>query len=220
MLDAGCGPGFYCAELIEEVAAGGGAVVGVDSSDAMLALAARRCEGLGDVSFAAGEATSLPAGDAAFDAAITVQVLEYVADVAGGLGELFRVLRPSGRVVVWDVDWSTLSLHTTDPARSARILQAWDEHLVHTTLPRTLAAQLRAAGFADVEATAHPFVATSFDTQRYGPALLPFIASFVRGRAGVDDAEAEAWLAEQRALDGRGEFFFAVTQFCFAAAKP
>ena len=88
---------------------------------------------------------------------------------------------------------------------------------MHTTLPRTLGAQLREAGFTDVVTTAHPFVATSFDPQAYGPALLPFIASFVAGRAGVTEDEAQAWLAEQRALGERGEFFFAVTQFCFAA---
>jgi arsenite methyltransferase len=44
ILDVGCGPGFYCAELLEDVGRAG-AVVGVDSSAAMLKLAARRLEG-------------------------------------------------------------------------------------------------------------------------------------------------------------------------------
>ena len=35
ILDVGCGPGFYCAELAEEVGPAG-SVVGVDSSPAML----------------------------------------------------------------------------------------------------------------------------------------------------------------------------------------
>jgi arsenite methyltransferase len=39
ILDVGCGPGFYCAELAEEVGPSG-SVVGVDSSPAMLELAA------------------------------------------------------------------------------------------------------------------------------------------------------------------------------------
>jgi ubiquinone/menaquinone biosynthesis C-methylase UbiE len=219
ILDVGCGPGFYCAELLAEVG-DGGSVVGVDSSPSMLALAARRCEGRGDVAFAEGDAQAVPVADEDFDAAITVQVMEYVPDVAGALRELLRALRPGGRVVVWDIDWSTWSLHVDDSERAARVRRAWDEHLVHPTLPRTLGAHLRAAGFEDVRTTAHPFVATSFDSEAFGPALLPFIASFVRGRGGVTDDEADAWLAEQRALAERGEFFFAVTQFCFAAAKP
>ena len=42
ILDVGCGPGFYVAELLDEVGPEG-AVVGVDASDASLAMAARRC---------------------------------------------------------------------------------------------------------------------------------------------------------------------------------
>lgn len=42
ILDVGCGPGFYCAELAQEVRPSG-SVVGVDFSAPMLGLAARRC---------------------------------------------------------------------------------------------------------------------------------------------------------------------------------
>ena len=41
VLDVGCGPGFYCAELLEEVGLEG-SIVGLDSSASMLALAAHR----------------------------------------------------------------------------------------------------------------------------------------------------------------------------------
>src|SRR5438477_12813126 len=57
VLDVGCGPGFYAAELLAQVGANG-AVVGVDTSAAMLAAAARRGEGLGDASFQEGSGTS------------------------------------------------------------------------------------------------------------------------------------------------------------------
>jgi ubiquinone/menaquinone biosynthesis C-methylase UbiE len=70
----------------------------------MLALAARRCEGRENVQLHEADATSLPVADASFDSAVCVQVLEYVTDVPAGLGELYRALRPGGRVVVWDVD--------------------------------------------------------------------------------------------------------------------
>ncbi len=103
ILDVGCGPGFYCAELLEEVGPEG-SIVGLDSSPPMLDLAARRCEGHGNVEFRQADATSLPVEDATFDAALCVQLLEYVPDVAACLAELHRALRPGGRVVVWDVD--------------------------------------------------------------------------------------------------------------------
>ena len=146
ILDVGCGPGFYVAELLERVGSDG-SVVGIDSSQPMLAVAAHRSEGHDNVSFHEADATSLPVEDASFDAALSVQVLEYVADVPAALAEMYRALRAGGRLVVWDVDWATLSLHTTDPARTERILRAWDGHLAHPSLPQTLTAQLQAAGF-------------------------------------------------------------------------
>src|SRR5262249_20745475 len=75
ILDVGCGPGFFVTELLEEVGPSG-AVVGVDSSAPMLAVAARRCEGIDNVAFHEADATAVPAEDASFDAALCVQVLE------------------------------------------------------------------------------------------------------------------------------------------------
>jgi arsenite methyltransferase len=218
VLDVGCGPGFYCAELLEDVGPSG-AVVGVDGSAAMLALAARRCAGHDNVELHEGDATALPVADASFDAALSVQVQEYVGDLTAALAELHRALRAGGRVLVFDVDWATLSIHSEDESRNERVVRAWDEHLAHPSLPRTLAARLRSAGFEDVKMAAHPFVTIAFDGERYGPALIPFIGEFVAGRGGVTEEEAQAWVAEQRALGDRGEFYFAITQFCFTARK-
>ena len=219
ILDVGCGPGFYVAELLEHVGPDG-SVVGIDSSRPMLAVAAHRSEGHDNVSFQEAEATSLPVEDASFDAALSVQVLEYVADVPAALAEMYRALRPGGRLVVWDVDWATVSLHTTDPARTERILRAWDGHLAHRSLPQTLTAQLKGAGFDDVKVEGHTFATNELDPDTYGGFLVPFIAQFVVGRDGISEAEAIAWEAEQRELAERSEFFFACSQFCFTATRP
>jgi arsenite methyltransferase len=219
ILDAGCGPGFYVAELLDAVGPEG-SVVGVDVSPAMLAISARRTEAHPNVAFHEGDATSLPVESEDFDAALCVQVLEYVDDVPAALTEIHRALRPGGRVVLWDVDWSTLSWHSADPDRMRRALNAWDEHLAHPALPRTLAGELRRAGFEHVRAEGHVFATTELDPETYGGANLPLIEEYVAGRQGVSEAEAAAWAAEQRELGARGEFFFSVTQFCFAATKP
>jgi arsenite methyltransferase len=219
VLDVGCGPGFYCLELLEDVGTGG-SVVGLDSSPPMLALAERRCAGHDNVELRLSEATALAVDDASFDAALSVQVQEYVADVGAALRELYRVLRPGGSVLVYDIDWETLSLHSGDPVRTKRIVAAWDEHLVHRDLPRTLAARLREAGFEEVRMTAHPFATIAFEPDIYGAAIIPIIGAFVAGHQGVSEAEAEAWMAEQRELGERGEFYFAVTQCCFTGRKP
>ena len=218
VLDVGCGPGFYVAELLERVGPEG-AVVGIDSSPQMLGLAAHRCQGHANVTFHEAPATSLPVDDGGFDAALSVQVLEYVGDVDAALGEMRRALRPGGRVVLWDIDWSTVTWHSADPARMDRVMHAFDAHLTHPTLPRTLAARLRSAGFGSVAAEGHAFTATELDEEAYGPSLLPMIRRFVTGVEGIDDSEARAWEAEQRELAERGEFFFSCVQFCFRAVR-
>jgi arsenite methyltransferase len=220
ILDVGCGPGFYCAELVEEVGPSG-SVVGVDGSQAMLELAARRCAGHDNVGFRESDATSLSVEEASFDAALCVQVLEYVVDPTAALTQMHRALAPGGRVLVWDIDWATISLHTEDPIRMERVLRAWDEHLAHPSLPRTLGPRLHSAGFEDVRMQAHSFTASEFDPDTYyGAALIPFIGTFVAGRNGLTEDEASAWVAEQRSLGEHGEFYVAITQCCFTASKP
>ena len=218
ILDVGCGPGFYVAELLEAVGPEG-SVVGVDVSPAMLAIAAHRTEAHPNVALHEADATSLPVEGEDFDAALSVQVLEYVSDLPAVLAEIHRALRPRGRVVLWDVDWTTLSWHSADPERMRRALSAWDEHLAHPALPRTLAADLRRAGFEDVRAEGHVFATVELDPETYSGALLPLMEGYVAGRPDFGEAEAAAWANEQRELGERGEFFFSVTQFCFAATR-
>jgi arsenite methyltransferase len=219
VLDVGCGPGFYTEELLAEVGREG-SVVGVDASPQMLAVATKRCERFPNVAFHEGDATALPVEEASFDAALCVQVLEYVADATAALAQMRRALRPGGRVVVWDVDWGTLSWHSEDPERMARVLRAWDGHLTHASLPRTLAARLRAAGFGQVGAEGHVFATTTLDPEAFGTGVvLSLVEQFAAARPSVGPAEAAAWAAEQRDLGARGELFFACTQFCFTAVR-
>jgi arsenite methyltransferase len=216
VVDVGCGPGFYSRELLDKVGPDG-SVTGVDESPQMLAVAKRRSQGFENVRFAEGDATALPVESGRFDRALSVQVLEYVTDVARALAEMHRALRPGGRVVIWDVDWATLSWHSEDPDRMARVLKAWDDHLADPYLPRTLAASLRAAGFEDVKMEGHGFVTAELSQETYGGALLPVIERYVREQGSAD---VDAWADEQRALGKRGEFYFACMQFCFSGAKP
>jgi arsenite methyltransferase len=212
ILDVGCGPGFYVADLLDH----GATVTGVDSSPAMLAIARQRAPG---ACLLEGTATRLPVADATFDRALSVQVFEYVAAVDGGLAELRRVLRPGGRLLIWDIDWSTVSWHSRDAERMGRVLAAWDRHLADPVLPRTLAAALRRAGFADVERHAHVFDTTAMDPETFGGNLPTIIRRYLNGLEDVDQDDATAWVAELRERDARGEYSFAFTQFCFTATR-
>jgi ubiquinone/menaquinone biosynthesis C-methylase UbiE len=97
-LDVGCGTGV----LAERLAASGYQMVGVDPSAGMLEILEARTSLVRPV-HASG--TSLPFGDDSFQLVISVAVMHHVADpgeVRQTLSEMIRVVKPSGRVVVWD----------------------------------------------------------------------------------------------------------------------
>ena len=111
-------------------------------------------------------------------------------------------------------------MHSEVPERMERMLRAWDRHLVHPALPRTLAARLRAAGFADVRCEAHAFCTTSLDPETYGGNLPGILTGFLRALPDVDADELAAWHAELKELDTRGAYYCAVMQCCFTATAP
>jgi SAM-dependent methyltransferase len=97
--DLGCGTG----QLAETVAPFVGRVIAVDRSDAMLAAARARLEGVANVELRQGELEALPVADGELDAAVVFLVLHYVLDPARALEEAFRTLRPGGRLLIVDM---------------------------------------------------------------------------------------------------------------------
>jgi arsenite methyltransferase len=219
LLDVGCGPGFYVTELLERVGPAGW-ITGIDTAPAMLAVAVKRSEGHPNVTFRQAGATEVPAEDGEFDAVLSVQVLEYVPDVARALAEIHRVLRPGGRVVIWDVDWSTVSWRSDDADRMRQMLAIWDKHLAHPALPKVLADHLQEAGFGAVTVDGHAFASIEMTPETYGGALVDIVFDYAVKQRAVDPGYARAWRAEQRELDAAGKFYFACVQCCFNARKP
>jgi SAM-dependent methyltransferase len=99
VLDVGCGPGAFTAELVG--AAGEAAVSAVDPSPSFVDAAGSRYPGV-DVRLASAE--DLPYRVDEFDAARAQLVVHFMTDPVAGLAEMARVTRSGGRVAacVWD----------------------------------------------------------------------------------------------------------------------
>jgi len=104
VLDLGCGTG-YPSILAAQAVGSSGAVVGLDLSENMLAVARRKAEGAGvkNISFHANDVSSLPYEAASFDAVISRFCLMFLPDIHGALKEISRVLKNGGYLsaAVW-----------------------------------------------------------------------------------------------------------------------
>jgi ubiquinone/menaquinone biosynthesis C-methylase UbiE len=221
ILDLGSGPGFLTCELALE-AGPSGRIMAVDISGDMNSIASRRvaAAGLTDrVEVIEGDATALPFADATFDAAVSTQVLEYLADPDKALRELARVLTTVGRVVIIDTDWDSLVWAASDSRRAARVAAAWDEHLPDPHLPRSLASRLGAADFDVQEIRVIPMFNTVYEPTTYSYNLAALIAAFVPGHQGVSENEATEWLDDLADLQAQGRYFFSVNRYLFAGSR-
>ena len=218
VLDLGCGPGFLAAEMAEQVGASG-RVDAVDMSPSMLALAARRehSAGAAPVVLAEGDVTKLPFGDAQFDAAVSTQVFEYVADMPRALAEVRRVLVDGGRLLIIDTDWDSIVWRSTDDERMARVLLAWDDHLAHRDLPRRLPQLLREAGYTLESCSVVPMLNVGYEAATYSGGNLEFIRVYVAGRRDVTEEDAAAWADDLRSMGE--DYFFSLNRYLFVARR-
>jgi len=107
ILDAGSGSGFYSIYLAKHLDSG--KIVAVDQSKEMLAFLDRKArrKKLSDrIETHHGDLLELPLEDEAVDMGISIAVLHHIPEIRKALQELYRVIRPGGRLVVvdWDAD--------------------------------------------------------------------------------------------------------------------
>jgi ubiquinone/menaquinone biosynthesis C-methylase UbiE len=147
VLDLGSGAGIDCFLASRQVGPEG-KVIGVDMTPEMVetARANARSGGYDNVEFRLGEIEALPVADASVDVVISNCVLNLSTDKARVLGDVHRVLRSGGRLVISDMV-SELPV----PAVLEGSVDAVAGCL--PTLRDRYLDQFRAAGFADVRIT-------------------------------------------------------------------
>jgi len=179
VLDLGSGGGIDVFLAAEEVGPSG-RVIGVDMTPAMLERARRNAAkgGYTNVEFREGRLEHLPVEDASVDAVTSNCVINLVPDKTAVFGEIARVLKPGGRMVISDV-----VLDGRLPAAIENDVLAYVGCIAGAAQREAYFGQLRAAGLGEVE------ILKDVDSLIQWAAAAPEGAQAIVDRTGVGPAE-------------------------------
>lgn len=158
VLCAGCGPGTLLrgASSVEPRIHG----TGIDLSETRLEAARARSIDFPNLDFRQGDLQRLPLADNSFDLAWCRHLLEYLPRKQQAVSELYRVLRPSGVVMMQDLDGQFLWHYPADEGLS----RAVDDVMAALALSgfdpcagRKLFHLAKTAGFTNLRVTAEPY---------------------------------------------------------------
>jgi arsenite methyltransferase len=149
VLDLGSGGGLDCFLAAKKVGESG-YVIGVDMTPEMLAKARASAERMGvkNVEFRHGFLENLPVDDNSIDVTISNCVINLSPDKAKVFSEVFRVLRPGGKLAVSDI--------VTDgplPEAIKQSLSMWAGCVAGAVDASDYVAMMEATGFTDISIT-------------------------------------------------------------------
>jgi ubiquinone/menaquinone biosynthesis C-methylase UbiE len=205
VLDVGCGSGAVTRDIARRVGERGLAV-GLDPSSELLAVARGLAEraGLGDrVEFREGDARRLPFPDGSFDVVVCATVLSHVPEGEAAIPELARVLRPGGRLGVFDFDADMTIFTHPDRALTRRIVAAAsDATAVDGWLGRRLPFLFGRAGVADVRVRG--FFPLETEPGSFYASMAHRCAEVAVKVGIITESERRAWLEAFHEQEARG----------------
>jgi ubiquinone/menaquinone biosynthesis C-methylase UbiE len=217
LLDAGCGVGDD-ARALARLVSPGGSVVGLDGSAVMVSEAIHRSAGLElPVEFVQGDIRALPFADESFDGCRSERVLQHVADPEMALVELIRVARPGAMIVVVDSDHGMMALNGSNRKLTMTVLACWVAAITNGWIGRQLPGMFTRHGLRDLTIAPSASVYTTLEPHR---AALLRCAKGAARRGVITEVEADTFIADQDALDARGEFLLSGVLFTVAGRKP
>jgi ubiquinone/menaquinone biosynthesis C-methylase UbiE len=205
VLDVGCGSGAVTRAIARRVG-DRGVAVGLDPSPALLEVARElaREAGLGDrIELYEGSALRLPFPDRSFDAVLCATVLSHVPGGEAAIPELVRVLRPGGRLGVFDMDTDMTTFTHPDRALTRRIVAAAsDATAVDGWLARRMPSLFEQAGLVDIRARG--FFPLETDPQSFYAGLAERSAEVALKAGAITAAERSRWVQALHAEQARG----------------
>ena len=209
VLDVACGPGLVACEFAESASH----VTGLDITEAMIEKARELAKGKGltNVDWVIGNANPLPFPDAGYSRVITRYSFHHFLDPEAVFGEMVRVCKPGGRVLVADV-----CVAEEASAEYDRMEQLRDDSHAHALTGPEFSRLFEESGLEDVKYGAYGLdadVEHLLDASSHEPANRAKVIAILEGDIGVDALGINA-----RRENGRLMFTFPIA--VFTGRKP
>ncbi len=217
VLELGCGAGDDARTIGRRVGPNGH-VLGIDASPLIVAEAGRRSQGRNlPVEFRVGDARALELPDAAVDRCRAERLLMHAeGDPAAIVAEMTRVLRPGGRLVLFEVDWDTFAIDGAELELTRRIVRSYSDGVANGCVGRTLPRLARDVGLEDVVTIPHA-IDVPFDL--FGWVLSGHLDAAIAAGSFTPE-ELIAWWDAIDEAHARGRFYAAILGFVVAGTKP
>jgi ubiquinone/menaquinone biosynthesis C-methylase UbiE len=215
VLDIGCGIGFD-ETRISGLVGRTGSVIGLDPSAALIdyAHSAKSAQG-SNVRFVRGIGEQLPFRDNTFDVCRVDRTLQHVSDPGSVIAEMYRVLKPSGRIACAEPDWGTFVVTSDDRPTTRSVIENWCDGFRNGWVGRYLQPSLKGVGFAAVKVTGHLLIAEGFKAI---DKVFDVSMTVARMRDHYSDGAAlDEWLLRLR---DKTDSLASVTLFLATGVKP
>lgn len=158
VLDVGCGIGDQ-ASAMAKLAGETGSVTGTDISNTMISVAqSRHAESGLPLQFLVAPANQQPFAGASFDIIRTERVLMYLKNIDEVFAEYTRLLKPGGKLLIFDVDWDALVLPHHDKSLTRRIVEFISDSFPSGRIGAQLLGYLKDFGFKDIQIRPHGYI--------------------------------------------------------------
>ncbi|MEE8348649.1 MAG: methyltransferase domain-containing protein [Acidobacteriota bacterium] len=216
ILEIGCGVGLE-AQRLANLVGPQGRIVGIDKSELMISEARRRIAGTSlPIEFHVGDVHQLDFADGSFDLCRSERVLLYLEDVQCALEEMLRVVRPGGKLVLFDLDYGGVVVDAPDCELTRRIGQILTDSAPHGWIGRQLPRFFRSHGLLDVAIASHSILLSYPLFRRVTEGPLERLV----GTGELTEDEVAVWLADLEEADREKHFFCAVLGFIVSGKKP
>jgi arsenite methyltransferase len=218
VLDIGCGTGFLACDMAPAVTESGH-ILALDPKPSMIEAARERCAEFPQVEIKQGDITSIQAANDQFDLVTCTQVLLYVEDIDRALSEIYRVLKPGGRVAILETDWRGVVLNSSFPELTRTIIDAWDTTVASPNLPTKLTGLLLRKNFHSIQSEAIPLLNSEYSPDTYSANAVEWLPKAAYKRGVISSTQGKLWVEDLKQLGENGNYFFCVNRFLFVARK-